>query len=495
MRIVWIVASLGEARIASVAAERLQEDGIAVEFASEFSDTLSLLRDRCWPVVSILAEVQPRAAFDGEAIERLDRRFPDPGIRLLAFAEARARRNRDIESFHASAAQQLDLWSRRFADAMPDAVVCWQSASLANRAPISVARAFGIRTLIFVNGPTFSRSAIGDIDESENWSELINLIEAQPGFKLDANARKLALDHVDEVLKVHAQFRPRETPILPRGVFKPIVTSWTRKAANASGPDERRFPAVLEWKLYWERIIWSLKDRAGLLPYSNLQLAERYVYFPMQNLADVKLTGRNPVYADQVALAEQIALSMRPGLKLYVREHPNHPGMYDVARLKRLARDPMVRLIHPHESNIDLIRHATAVVCVNSTAGWEAYLSQVPVVVLGNPFFRRSRLVFGVDNLNDLSRLIRRAVDEGRRLYAERQNEWLWFIWAALVTCSPGYPFGYKVIFGAVPKQDPVVNGRLIGEALLARLLPWSRHPDLAPGGLVRGAEGWPVEG
>jgi hypothetical protein len=139
-----------------------------------------------------------------------------------------------------------------------------------------------------------------------------------------------------------------------------------------------------------------------------------------------------------------------------------------------------VKLVHPYDSNIELVRQAAAVVCVNSTAGWEAYVNRVPVVVLGNPFFRRSRLAFGIDNLNELSEKIRQAADEGAQVYRDRHEEWLWFIWAALTTCAPGYPWGYKEIFGAVPKQDDELNGRLLGKALLAKLHRVRDHQPMA---------------
>jgi Capsule polysaccharide biosynthesis protein len=347
--------------------------------------------------------------------------------------------------------------------------VSWQSASLANRAPLAVARAIGSRALIFVNGPSLGRIAIADIDESENWSALVTLAATTRDFCLSDEQRAIALAHVREILDLHARFRPRETPLWSKGLISPLIACGYRALCTGSSNVDT-WLAVVQWKQHWERVAWLSRRKLGLLPYHWLNRSERYIYFPMQNMADVKLTGRNPVYADQIALAEHIAVSLRPDLVLYIREHPNHPGTYDLARLKRLVRDRRVKLVHPHESNIALIRHAAAVVCVNSTAGWEAYTCQVPTVVLGNPFYRRSRLVFGVDNLNDMSRAIRRAVDEGPKLYRESQNEWLWFIWAALTTCAPGSPFGYKIIFGAVPKQDPIINGRLIGDALLERL-------------------------
>ena len=469
MYIVWIVGSAGEARLAIVAAEVLKAQGVEISFASEFSETVNFLRQSGWPATPIADQLQPASEYGEAAIERIDRAFPEPGIHLLAFAEARARRKEDIESFHPLVAQHLDYWSKDFGRRRPDAVVSWQSGSLSIRAPLSVARALGIKTLIFVNGATLGRAAIADMGESENWTELVELNERTKNFSLSAADAEMARAHIREILELHSTFQPRRTPIWPGGLLRPTLSRlW--QALSGKVDDSGTSLIRVNWQQYWERLCWGLKLKFNILKYHNLDRSERYVYFPMQNLVDVKLTGRNPLYADQVALAESIALAMRPGLTLYVREHPNHPGMYNFKRLKRLTRNPRVKLIHPHNSNIELVRYAAAVVCVNSTAGWEAYVNQVPVVVLGNPFFRRSRLVFEIDNLNDLSLMIRRAVDAGSKLYSDRADEWLWFIWASLATCAPGHPFGYKKIFNSVPEQDMQSNGRLIGKALLSKL-------------------------
>jgi hypothetical protein len=180
--------------------------------------------------------------------------------------------------------------------------------------------------------------------------------------------------------------------------------------------------------------------------------------------------GRNPAYVDQIGLAAQIAIALPVGMTLYVREHPNHPGAYDVAAMSRLRRLGRVRLIDPHDSNQKLIQRAEALVVINSTASWEAYVWKVPCVLLGRSFLRLSRLVGSVDNLNDLAPAIRSAVRDGRARYETCKEEWRWFIWAALASCHPGYAFGYKEIFSAIPKQDIEANGRLLGEGVLRKL-------------------------
>jgi hypothetical protein len=468
MKIIWNVAAGAETRLAMAAALAVRAGGVDVEFATAFEASARLLRQNDWPVTLLDASAMAAVRVDDAAVAEIDRLCPQPGVRFLAFSEARVRRDdSQTEPLYAITARSLMFWRRLLDERRPDALVCWQSASLATRAPLSAARSLGIQTLIFTNGPTFGRVAIADIDESENWTELDAMLANAGSFELDDAARKMAFAHIREITEVHGTFKPRKISLVPDwAMLKGYIRSHLAAARNgADTPIER-----IQWRQHWQQVWWKGRLKLGLLQYHWLDPSERYVYFPMQNMSDVKLTGRNPVYADQIALAEQIALSMRPGLTLYVREHPNHPGMYDNTRLKRLLRHNLVKLIHPYESNIELIKKAAAVVCVNSTAGWEAYVNCVPLILLGNPYVRRSPLVFGVENLNDLSATIRRAVDEGPSLYRERQKEWLWFIYAALASCAPGHSFGYKEIFGSLPKQELSSNGRAVGEALLGKL-------------------------
>lgn len=467
MKILWNVGSRQEAALAVVAAQEFTKNDIGVLFITSLHETANFLKDKGCPVVfADESALKAPPLSEGDLI-RLDKEFPLPGIRFLAFSEARAYRRDDVDAFYHTTGRTLLFWQALIERDPPDALLSWQSASLFNRAPLSICAAMGVPTLTLINGPSLGRVTIADLGEREVWTELLDALDAPKSYALDAPGHKLVEEHIREISEVNGKFKPRTVYVLPDKTT--ILTCLSAIIAPGRSKGDVH-AAKINLKQYWERISWKTRLSLGLLPYKRLDPKESYIYFPMQNTADIKLTGRNPVYADQLALAEQIALSMRPGMTLYVREHPNHPGMYDNARLRRLLKHPFVKLIHPYESNIDLIKNAAAVVCVNSTAAWEAYVNRVPLVVLGHPFVRWSRLVFGVDGLNDLSGAIRRAVDEGPSLYRECEDEWRWFMHVALTTCPPGHSFGYKTIFGSVPAQDMTENGARVGQALLAKL-------------------------
>src|SRR5262249_43764835 len=159
------------------------------------------------------------------------------------------------------------------------------------------------------------------------------------------------------------------------------------------------------------------------------------------------LAGQYPEYADQIALAEQIARVVPPGHTLVVKEHPTHPGVYDWRRLRRLQTLGHGTPVHPHTQNMRLIRGPRAGVGGRPPGGWEAFLARVPVVALGRTYYSCSDLVFSASSLHDLPHRLRAALAAGRDLYDRRHEEWLWFIQQAMATSNPGSAFGYKKLF------------------------------------------------
>jgi hypothetical protein len=254
---------------------------------------------------------------------------------------------------------------------------------------------------------------------------------------------------------------------------KPTTPRWVPSAeAVTRFPDDPAEQAMfrhLYRHIERRRTGWTWLTRTGLLAYGQVDEQRPYVYFPMQQEVGARLAGQYPAYADQIALAEQIARVVPPGCQLVVKEHPTHPGLYDWRRLRALQRLANVVVVHPHTDNARLIERARALIVVSSTAGWEAFLARVPVVALGRTFYACSDLVFFVPSIHDLPRALRAALDAGRGLYDRRDDEWLWFIHQTLATSNPGSAFGYKKLFEVLEAKEES-NGTLMGRQIAAKL-------------------------
>jgi len=144
--------------------------------------------------------------------------------------------------------------------------------------------------------------------------------------------------------------------------------------------------------------------------YSKPRMESPFIYFPFHVPDDSQITIRNPQFYDQEFLARYIARCLPVGYKLYVKEHP---GSYLSLREKQLLRkEENIVLCHPKINSHDLIRHAKAVIIINSTVGFEALHYFKPIVVVGNWTFRGIGISFDVNNLFELSKTIKPALTE-----------------------------------------------------------------------------------
>jgi len=144
--------------------------------------------------------------------------------------------------------------------------------------------------------------------------------------------------------------------------------------------------------------------------YSKPSMYSPFVYFPFHVPDDSQITIRNPQFYDQVFLARYIARCLPIGFKLYVKEHP---GSYLRLRDKQLlSEEENIVLCDKKINSHDLIRHAKAVIIINSTVGFEAIHYFKPVILVGNWTFRGIGISFDVNNLFDLSRTIKRALSQ-----------------------------------------------------------------------------------
>ena len=147
--------------------------------------------------------------------------------------------------------------------------------------------------------------------------------------------------------------------------------------------------------------------------YGSIPGGVPYVYYPLHVPGDFALTIRSPEYLDQFALIDYIARNLPPTHVLAVKEHPAMVGAFAVNRMRELLRlNDNVVILSPSENNLSVIRDAAAVITVNSKSGAEALLLGRPVVVLGDAFYRPSRLVTKLDSLSDLAVAIRTSLTQ-----------------------------------------------------------------------------------
>jgi hypothetical protein len=151
----------------------------------------------------------------------------------------------------------------------------------------------------------------------------------------------------------------------------------------------------------------------------------RGVIYPLHASFDSQLTIRGEPFRNQVALSELIAESLPFGYDLWLKPHP-YAADIPFRRLAEVQRRlSNVRLIHPSVPLRTLLDRASALVTVNSTAGFEALIARVPVVTLGISHYRGRGLTTDVVSPYELPAALRNAthseaptIDEIARLVA-----------------------------------------------------------------------------
>lgn len=141
--------------------------------------------------------------------------------------------------------------------------------------------------------------------------------------------------------------------------------------------------------------------------YTDLNKVRRFIYFPLHVPGDMALTVRSAEYLDQLALVDFICRHLPDGVDLAIKEHPAMVGMMQPKRLRdMLDRYPRLNLIDPATNNYQIMRQAIGVVTINSKTGAEAGLLGLPVLVLGDAFYRQAPFAWGIDRLTDLPRMM-----------------------------------------------------------------------------------------
>lgn len=132
--------------------------------------------------------------------------------------------------------------------------------------------------------------------------------------------------------------------------------------------------------------------------------SSKFVYVPLQYQPEATTSPLGGVFVDQRLLVETVAAAIPDGWQVYVKEHPRqfvfnglnfsqyrYPGYY-----KGLAELPNVRVIPTATDTFTLIHSAQAVALNTGTAGLEALLRKIPVLVFGYAWYRNCPGVWNV---------------------------------------------------------------------------------------------------
>lgn len=189
------------------------------------------------------------------------------------------------------------------------------------------------------------------------------------------------------------------------------------------------------------RVSFWLERRA--LPYVNRlsvpttparKLPQRFVLLPFQVRSDSQLVLHSPLYGDDLeAVVRELDLALAridPGLRLVAKFHPYEQPQVQWAYRHLPKRYPRVCFVSDVRMTA-LLEQASAVVTINSTAGFEALFYNKPVLALGRNFYTVPGLVECLERRSDLEIALRRTLTAAPD--AERRRAFLRFVRARLL--------------------------------------------------------------
>lgn len=131
---------------------------------------------------------------------------------------------------------------------------------------------------------------------------------------------------------------------------------------------------------------------------------ENYIFFPLHAEPEISLTNYSKFYQNQIEVIRNICLQLPSKYKLLVKEHPRNIGRRSLGYYKKILEIPNVDFANPQLPSIEVLNRSKLVIVLSGNIGYEAVLSQVPVITLGNTIYNMlpSTMVNHLDSIKNI---------------------------------------------------------------------------------------------
>jgi len=335
-------------------------------------------------------------AISSKEIGEFEKRYGKPTLKAIYSSDYEFVQNLVTRSEHEwtiETLRYLHFWEIFIREKKIDCILVELGADLIRRTAMRVAEKYGIITLYLNSGPlpkTFflSTNEMGIVEEMK-----------------EAFDENTGSNEMEEAANFINSFRQTSRMMVHLGPPK-LDSQSLRLFIDALNTDifveKRNNPYLKIDKRAKNYLTRFFRSKIVRRYYKKPVPGEKFVFFPLHCPYDMQLTVRAPQYLDQAYVVKECYKSLPAGYKLYVKEHHASVGAYDVGFIRSINKMENARVINPYHDSHDLIRHASAIIVINSTVGWEGILYHKPVVVLAHPFYRGFGVTYDVDNLFDL---------------------------------------------------------------------------------------------
>ena len=171
-------------------------------------------------------------------------------------------------------------------------------------------------------------------------------------------------------------------------------------------------------KVFFSSLSLMLKRRyrySFLTRYSKKEIKnnEKFVFFPLHVSPERYVDISAPFFSNQLEVIANIAKSLPPEYKLYVKEHFAMKPLYwrKTSFYRGILALPNVELIHPSVSPEEIIKKSSLVIAITGTSALQAAFYEKPSIVLAHNIFKEFLpSIHRVKNLEELPDTIRSAL-------------------------------------------------------------------------------------
>jgi hypothetical protein len=429
-------------------AEFLKKDDIEVIFVVKKREAINQYEEAGFETYFISEIIDKKYNLSKEEVLAIDLKYGPHGIRSICnsdiYLKYLFKKQTDREQFVARA---YKFWEDFLDNHKIDYLLVRETASFATRTAYNIARFRGcpsVGTIQISPGP--ERFPVCDVGEEYTWSEFLEKIADGPK-PLDESQKKIVWDFINKITEGRSGpvRMPYLSSISPLSFFRSLVGAWKRDTESTLLFDPIKV-ASLRFGIHrlMKRAKWKYITQ-HFFPYDKAE-DENYVYLPLHyedeamNLANYHYWTQN-----QLSLVKEVSSSLPVGFKVYVKEHPRLPGEFSWSFLRNLRRISNVKVINPLVNGQKMIEGSKAVIVLDGTSGWEAYLRHKPAIALGSLiYFAYSKIIYKIKSPYELPVTLFNAIKKGSEIYKENKEEWLWFIHCVVSTCGEGILMGAK---------------------------------------------------
>ena len=158
----------------------------------------------------------------------------------------------------------------------------------------------------------------------------------------------------------------------------------------------------------------------------------KYIYYPFHVDPEIVLNVMAPTWHNQLNTIKMLSYNLPTGYKLLVREHRLNVGRRSNQYLEAIRLLPGVVWIDAYDDQYKYINHASLVVTVNGTSGFEAIQLQKPVLTLDRTFYDGLNIAKRANDYPDLgaamldtmtSWTVDKTYNEKIALFVDAENE------------------------------------------------------------------------